>query len=249
MKFINKVVSNLILITLLSSMGSVFAQNREIQDSLIYTDPTVSKSSDYIYGGSLEYWYSHKSINETGYSASATLTQPGINFFVGKDNITASISYRGYGSSSVTFNTVPTTNLGNGEFFETEATIRVLSKQSYISDSVYPYLIGGYQVGHTRTYYGAVSYTSPVVGLGGIIPFNEKFGLRTDFKLLSLKQSSPSVTTGGNIVTGNLYWNLDKDWNAQFGARKTYYASGGYLSYGVNNTSIGYFVMIGKTFK
>lgn len=230
-------------------LTNAYGQGREIQDSLIYTDPTVSKSSDYIYGGSFEYWYSHKSINETGYNATASLTQPGINFFVGKDNLTASFSYRGYGSSSISFSTAPNTNLGNGEFTEFEGTVRVLSKQGFLSDSIYPYFIGGYQTGRSRTYMGSVTYTSPVVGLGGIIPFNDKFGIRTDFKLLSLKQSNPSVTTAGNNVTANLYWNLNNEWNAQFGARKTYYQSGGALSYGLNNTSLGYFAMIGKTFK
>lgn len=233
---------------------NAYGQSREIQDSLIYTDPTISKSSDYIYGGSIEYWYSHKSINNSSYSASSTLTQPGINFFVGKDNITASLSYKGSGSSSTQISTAPSTTYGNGVLTEIEGSVRIRSKESYF-DTVYPYIILGYLSGSTDSWAGNVKYTSPVVGLGGIIPFNEKFGLRTDFKVLSYKQTLDShfptgypTSSSGNFVTANLYWNVDKEWNAQFGARKTYYAGGSALTYGLNNTSIGYFVMLGKTF-
>jgi len=255
MNFTKKIISTSIFIAVTSLTGNVIAQNREIQDSLIYTDPTVSKSSDYIYGGSLEYWYSHKSLNTTDYNASATLTQPGINFFVGKDNLTASISYKGNGSSNVSISTAPTTTYGAGVFTEVEGSLRMLSKDRYFQ-TIYPYAIVGYLSGRSDTYKGSVSYTAPILGLGGIIPFNDKFGLRTDVKLLTLKQSPDSHfssgysnNTSGNLVTGNFYWNLDDNWNAQFGARKTYYAGGGALSYGLNNTSIGYFAMIGKTFK
>jgi hypothetical protein len=235
---------------------NAYGQGREIQDSLIYSDPTVSKSSDYIYGGSLEYWYTHKTINNSSYSASSTLTQPGINFFVGKDNITASLTYKDFGSSSVQISTAPNNTWGTGVLSEVEGSVRIRSKESYF-DTVYPYLILGYLSGSTDTYQGNIKYTSPVLGAGGIVPFNEKFGLRTDFKILSYKQTLDSnfpagnvykTNISGNFVTANLYWNIDKEWNAQFGARKTYYAGGSALALGLNNSYLGYFVMIGKTF-
>jgi hypothetical protein len=254
MNITKKIISTSIFIAVFSSTGNVIAQNREIQDSLIYTDPTISKSSEYIYGGSVEYWYSQKSINASTYSATSTLTQPGINFFVGKDNITASLSYKGSGSSSTQISTAPSTTYGNGVLTEIEGSVRIRSKESYF-DTVYPYIILGYLSGSTDSWAGNVKYTSPIVGLGGIVPFNEKFGLRTDIKVLSYKQSLdthfPSgypTSSNGNFVTGNLYWNIDKEWNAQFGARKSYYQGGSALSYGLNNTSLGYFVMVGKTY-
>jgi hypothetical protein len=236
----------LILLSFLSSFGA-YSQQREIQDSLIYSDPTVSGTS-YIYGGSFEYWSSKTSANGN----SSTVTQPGFNLFAGKDNLTASFSYRGSGSSTIT---ISGSDYSNKTATETEGSLRWLSKNKIAFDSVYPYITIGYLSGYSyNSYYRGVHYTGPTYGVGGIVPFNDKFGLRTEVKLLSLSQkpewtSYPQVNSTGNTVTGNVYWNFDADWNAQFGAKKTYYGGGGVLSTGLQNTNLGYFVMIGKSYK
>jgi len=248
MKLTNK-TKILLTTSLLTIFSDAFAQNREIQDSLIYSDPTVSKSTNYIYGGSFEYW-SSKTTSSSGNNSN--VTQPGFNLFAGKDNLTVSLSYKGSGSSTITINNNDFSNRGAKE---TEGSLRWLSKEKIAFDTIYPYLTVGYLSGYSyNSYYGGVHYTGPTYGVGGIVPFNDKFGLRTEFKFLSLSQKAdsttyPSVNSNGNTVTGNLYWNLDADWNAQFGAKKTYYAGGGILSTGLQNTSLGYFVMIGRSYK
>lgn len=261
MKYTNKLVGNLTMLASLLSIGSVHAQGREIQDSLIYTDPTVSQSSNYIYGGSLEYWSTKRSMSNSYIASNKTLSQVGMNFFVGKDNLTAAISYRGNGSSTVNDINYYDNSVKDqdGTFSELEFTVRLLSKEGYINKTVFPYLIGGYTLGRS-TYYpngtagGTTNYSSPILGFGSIIPFNEKVGIRVDAKGYSVSQNAGSTygtnsnqTSGGNIVTLNLYWNLDKEWNAQVGARKIEYAGSSNLAFAQRGS--GYFVMLGKTFR
>lgn len=249
-QFFNCVVSFFLIAPYTSD---AISQNREIKDSLIYTDPTVSKSSDYIYGGSFEYWSSKTTVSSGN---SSTVTQPGFNLFAGKDNLTASISYKGGGSSSIT---ISNTDYSNRVANETEGSLRWLSKDKIFLETIYPYLSLGYLSGYSsNAYYGSVRYTGPTYGVGGIVPFNDKFGIRAEFKFLSLNQKSDTISYGnvygnvnsnGNTVTGNIYFNFDTDWNAQFGAKKTYYSGGGVLSTGLQNTNLGYFIMVGKSYK
>jgi len=251
-KIISKV---LIFISLPLSIGNAIAQNREIQDSLIYTDPTVSSSSGYIYGGSVEYWNTSPSATYTSWKN--TLTQTGVNFFIGKDNLTAAVAYRGDGTSYREVGYGDTSSVQEQKFSEIELTLRVLSKEGYLFNSVYPYLFGGYTFGKS-TYYsngnttaGTTNISSPILGFGGIIPFNEKVGLRLDAKGYIVSQgagrSIGAGSTGGNIVTGNFYWSIDKEWNAQIGVRKIEYSGSSNLAFAQRGN--GYFLMLGKTYK
>ena len=79
----------LIWITLLLSFFSsgAFSQSRVIEDSLVYSDPTLSKGGGWIYGGSVDYWQVNMKYKPIAgaYTGNLDYGQPGISFLQEKE--------------------------------------------------------------------------------------------------------------------------------------------------------------------
>ena len=240
------------------------AQGRVIEDSLVYNDPSLSKTDDWIKGASIDYhnvYSAPVSVTDTAgtkYTATNSYGMAGLSGFVGKGNLTFLVSYRqGTGNMSVPYGN---TNVSwTKDMSEVEVDARYLITQ-FSSTYFVPYALAGYYSTNetwnfTNTYVNGVleknSYTitAPLVGLGGIVPISDKMGLRADIKqgwfsgsttsnIPAFNGSSISYTGTRLTLTG--YYNIDSNINVQLGLRND-------SSNGASTT--GMYAMLGYTMK
>ncbi|MDX8399672.1 MAG: hypothetical protein R8K20_05430 [Gallionellaceae bacterium] len=234
------------------SIEAIAADNRIIEDTLIYKDPTVASAGQWVFGGALEGFF--VSGTETGLyhgycvcgspgltpqSGNVNTTKPGINLFVGRGNFTVNYAYRS-SESTTQYSGVFSENVTR-KAQEHEITARWLIRD--LATSFTPYLYGGYlsinEDTSSRMASGAnYSYNGKAVspgrgkidglmlGIGAIIPVNEKMGFRVDGGISSLTgtytRDDSYVGNGKSTTsrfTGTMYYNLPANWNVQGGAR------------------------------
>ena len=259
------------------------AQVRVIEDSLVYSDPTVARENNWTMGFSVDYYslsqnltktktlYSSLGQPETGnLSGMQVRTEPGVSLFVGYGDVTAMLSYRsGTGSTSLSGSLSPdpiTVNeVASWTSSETELDVRWLLRKYQISNFV-PYILAGY-ISDTETdnYNGSCTWagssciyapsslngtiTAPLIGIGGIIPLTEKYGIRVDERFANASANytigsfSGSTNFNMNRLTATMYYNFADSWNAQLGGRyQTNNSAGG-------GTTAGLYAMLGYTIK
>jgi|GEM_PF-1227505 len=208
-------------------------------------------------------------VNLTG---TQTYQQPGISGFVGSGDFTVLASYRsGTGtvnaSGANTSGGIAVTANANDAYTQSEYELDLRwLMTNYQTTYFTPYALVGY-VGQTRseTITATVTATNrsssvsatntstssvdsssstPLIGVGGIIPINQKIGFRIDAKFGFVTATSGGVSTSYNAsrLTATMYYNFADAWNAQLGARTESYSNG-------DQSTTGGYAMLGYTFK
>ncbi len=254
---------------------------RVIEESLVLKDPTVAAEKKWLVGGSFEYWYLRGEYNQ--YNSNGVKTKdgtisggmPGGNIFVGYDNFTLQYSYR-KGDFDVNYDFVNSAanSVLKKEQAEQEITLRYLIKPLSAKHFV-PYVVAGYNyttnketetlsTGWRWTYKSATdptratkvidrTYSSPLVGLGAIIPFNNYIGMRADLRAMyssaDWKRDDGTKQTGSGIggaviLTG--YWNIWQGLNLQVGGKWQYLNGGSDVG---SDSKFGVFGMLGYVYK
>ena len=240
------------------SVSSTLAQERKIEENLVFSDPTVAKQQDEWSGGIfLDAIKNSKSItvfdtSGGGHSATATATKLGFSGYVGKGDISYLFSYHPAGgsvnvvSSAYTSSTPIATKTDVYEF-----NVRYLDRAN--ASWYVPYYLAGFAylkntwtvsdvvingVTEVNTTQGLV----PEVGVGVIIPRSDKYGYRLDVKLMygtwrhgstTFPQWAARDTTGQLFPTATVYYNLSDDTNLQAGVQSnSYVGQGFYLQVG-----------------
>jgi len=251
-----KFSSHISIVTLIYfSLTSVaaFAQQRVVEESLVYDDPTVAKPGRWLFGVGVDYYnYSSRTqfTNNSGqtYNSDTKFSQPGASAWIGYGDFTLLSSYRqGSGTTNFPGNTGYTTD--QKEF---DLSLRYLIKPLGAKYFV-PYVLAGYtrlEVKDTISPSQAITtttYNAPGIGVGGIIPITEKYGLRADYRRYKGTSSSQSNDPADNFnpwtqfvkITATAYYNITDNINLQLGARTQYSVTvplstttGGYLSLG-----------------
>jgi len=256
--------------------SSVFAQGRTIEDTLVVSDPTVAARGKWRVGAAVEYWQTHSefdvflSATEFG-TATLDFKQTGFNLFVAYGNWTVQATSRtGEGDYSADITTGCCGRVlfsGPQKTTDDELTLRYL----WPTRSVSPYVLLGYtttKINQTETITSGVAvwsctstktretkteYTGPLLGGGMVVPFSQRFGMRTDLRLkyYSGKYDQTGTTSACQHDTGHGlgydftltgYWNIVAGLNFQLGA-KSQWLNGGE---GVPDSyKLGFFGMLG----
>jgi hypothetical protein len=251
-------------------------QKRVIEEELVLKDPTVAAEKKWLVGGSYEFWYvggSYNRYNNGVKIADGSISgiMNGGNIFVGYDDFTLQYSYRA-GSWDTNFDYVgggASTKLTQ-EQSESEIRLRYLIKPLAFKHFV-PYVLAGYNyttkkdtetiqtAGYTWLYNGGKvkaenrTYSSPEVGIGAIVPFNNYIGMRGDasamFTSADYKRDDGYTVSDNGIganVIGTFYWNIWEGLNMQIGAKWLYLNGGDKIGY---DSKVGGFAMLGYVFK
>jgi hypothetical protein len=246
---------------------SVYGQGREIQDSLIYTDPTVAKGENWVKGFSIDYFQTTK--DGVGYDTaggahyqSTQSKQIGFSGFLGNGNFTLMFTRAPEKYTTIvpaSGNLTSSTTI-NGSTYFNELIGRYLLTD-YQNKYFVPYLLGGYAIVNDTqdmdVYVNNVREVNktkgqgPGVGLGAIFPLTSKYGLRADVKeylaklstesnLFSSFNTSRSVQYVKSTLTG--YYNVDENINAQIGVQNSFIINQD------KSSATGFYVKIGYTF-
>jgi len=208
-----KVKVSLLALSIIS--GGVFAQGRVVEDSLVYDDPTVSKPGKWAFGGAIGGYYSNSNTSGTDtsgntVSASQQFTQPQGSLFAGYGDFTLLARYQKI-NATTGFPSNTMKNDGNSLSADLRWLITDLQAKYFV-----PYVLASYvkQIENYTfsNFSGGVQQTGrtvakgPGVGLGGIIPITEKYGIRADIRQYSIN----------SVGTSNLYSGLNSNRNIQF---------------------------------
>lgn len=240
---------------------AVFAQTRVVEESLVYDDPTVAKPGKWVYGAAIGAYYSNSNTsgNDTsGNTVNATqqFTQPQGSVFVGYSDVTLLLRYQRI-NATTQFPGNTLTNKGNTFSADLRYLVTPLQAKYFV-----PYVLASYvdqTENETFSYVnssglqqtGKVVAKGPGLGIGGIVPITDKFGVRLD-----VRQYNATST-----VTSNMFAGLNGSRNIQYrmGQATAYYnltdhinlQIGGQASY-VNNqpqsTSYGFVTMLGVSY-
>lgn len=242
------------------STGAV-AQNRVIEDSLVYDDPTVARPGQWIYGAGIGAYYSNSNTSGTdtsGNTVNATqqFTQPQVSVFVGYSDVTLLLRYQRI-SATTQFPGNKMTNKGNTLSADLRYLITPLQAKYFV-----PYVLASYvdqtenetfsfvnNNGLQQT--GKVVAKGPGLGIGGIVPITEKYGVRLDVKQYNLTATVTSNMYAGLNSSRNLqyrmgqataYYNLSNHVNIQIGGQATYVPNQS------QSTSYGFITMLGVSY-
>ena len=241
------------------NFGSAFAQQRVVEESLVYDDPTVAKPGNWLFGVSADYYnytaqgYAYDT-NNNKYPSQQNFSQPGVSAWAGYGDFSLLMAYKqGSGSTSV-----PAANTGwKTENKEFEVNLRYLIMPLSMKYFV-PYVLAGYiravdQDTLNNVYVNGVlevnttTSKGPGLGAGGIIPITQKYGFRADYRQYKGTSTTVSPVAAFNgtsdlqfiRITGTAYYNITDNINFQLGARTQYVqnrprstATGGYVSLG-----------------
>ena len=236
-------------------------EGRVINEELVLKDPTVANPKNFLVGGALEGWFvtGPYSTSQNGVIVANGNINGGLlgeNFFFGYGNLTLQYTHReGSFNINSTFITGNLTTTDNEKQFENEYTARWLFK---VSKHFNPYAIVGYNGtsvldntlnSKNGAFLGAskTSYSSSLWGGGAIVPFNQRFGMRADIRLLFTNgkfvnnngfTSSGSGVGGAGTLTG--YVNIVKGLNLQAGFKEQV------LNAGPNVSSFARFGLFGS---
>jgi hypothetical protein len=245
--------------------SGAFAEERVLEDSLVYDDPTVAKAGQWVGGVSFDIWKFTSPVaasNTQGQSVSATqnLTQPGVSAFVGYGDFTLMGSYR-QGQSTTQYGS-PVNNTGTTTAYETEIDLRYLITPLGMKYFV-PYVMASY-IDHRENDLVSVYQNGtqehnwlhlrgPGGGIGGIIPITEKFGFRIDERIISANNTNVSniypglgFSTHANVFETTVvgYYNFTDHINGQVGFRSQQVHQGSNL----NSTTNGVYATVGYSF-
>jgi len=252
---------------------------RVIEETLVVTDPTVATAGNWLVGGALEYWYISgdyiitDASNNVLAEGDIKYKQPGFNLYAGYGDFTVLFTSRsGDGTLDLAYAPGalgPATTLISSarvEQEDREISLRwIFSKSEHFA----PYLLAGYswtdyEEAETLTTPGfiwtatgtptrtkTIEYTAPLIGIGAILPFNEKFGVRVDgrVKFYSAKRTRSGFASDegdgiGGDMTGTAYLNIFEGLNLQLGGRFTHLDAG---DAGGTVSRWGWFGMLGYT--
>lgn len=258
--------------------GTASAQ-RTIEETLVLRDPTVAAPRNWLIGAALEYWYVsgeynlYDANNNKVADGDIKYKQPGFNIYAGYGDFTVLYTSRS-GDGTLDFTYAPFA-LGPAASISThsdveqedrELTLRwIFLKRQHFA----PYVVAGYSwtdfeetqtivtPGFFWTATGTnrrtqtIEYTAPLIGIGAIVPINERLGFRADgrVKFYSAKRTGNGFSTveddgvGGDFtVTG--YFNIFEGLNLQLGGRFTHLNGGDMIG---SSSRWGWFGMLGYT--
>jgi len=241
-------ISTYALVVLVSAVGTVaHSQQREIKESLVFSDPTVAKSDSWVKGFSVDYNSTTK--DGVGYDSGGGAHSQSTN-----SNTVGFSGFIGYGNFTLMFTQAPerfTTvvpasgNLTTSTIINGSSTTRELVGRYLLTElqGTYfvPYVLGGYvtfdDTQDMDVYINGVrevnksSGGGPGLGFGGIFPMSEKFGFRADAKLYY-----GNITNTSNVIaafntsekvkyvksTITAYYNLTDRINLQLGIQSSF---------------------------
>jgi hypothetical protein len=241
-----------------AAIPSTAAAQRVIEETL--GDPTVAAPRRWLFGAALEYWYvrgDHEIINASGRTiaeGTLTYTQPGFSVYAGHGDFTVFVTSRsGDGDIDLTYapGAVAPTQAQTTSQIEQDDREIVLRWIFLKRPHFAPYVVAGYSwtdYEETETFATpgltwpttgtasrrtTIEYTAPLVGIGAIVPVNERFGLRAEgrVKFYDAERSSQGLATvsddgvGGDF-TAAAYFNLVEGLNIQAGGRYSYLDGG-----------------------
>jgi hypothetical protein len=241
-----------LILLALSSYCPIFAyaDERLIEDNLVYDDPTVARPNNWNGGISVDYW-SMSTVSKSG-GGTFRLSEPGISAYVGYGDFSILGSFR-QGSGNDVFNNGTSYNNRQKQQNE-EIDLRWLAT-NFSMRYLTPYLIVGFVRANTSTQVnennvavgaGTSINTTPVYGFGGIVPINELLGFRADAKFGNLSTTNGGIWSGSNNqrvsqTTVTAYYNVTENWNAQIGLQSIYLSG--------QPTQTGYYAKIGYAFR
>jgi len=245
----------------------VYSQQRVIEDSLVYNDPTVAKQSKWVKGVSIDYNYTQKdgvgydSQGGAHYQATNSSTV-GFSAFGGYGNFTLMATYAPEKYSTTvppSGNLSSTTNInGSTDWYEVIGRYLITDLQTKY---FVPYVLGGFAYVKDRqdmdVYVNGVrevnktKSSGPGIGLGAIIPLTKNYGLRAD-----IREYFASVTTSSNVIgafnrtrevqyirsTVTGYYNISDNVNLQLGLQSSFIVNQ------VKSTGTGGYLKLGYTF-
>jgi len=243
-------ISTVTLIYLSLTSVAAFAQQRVVEDSLVYDDPTVAKPGKWLFGVGVDYYNWSKQTSFGAYTETQKVSQPGISAWTGYEDFTLLMSYKqGYGTTYYPGNAGGFRSDNQDIDITLRYLIMPLSKKYFV-----PYILAGYtDMTIKDTQYSNATivtktfFKAPSIGIGGIIPVTEKYGFRADYKRYKGTSSSSSNDPNDQFVpwtqmiriTATAYYNISENINFQVGARTEYFQSisqstqtGGYASLG-----------------
>lgn len=258
--------------------GTASAQ-RVIEETLILRDPTVASPRNWLVGGALEYWYVSGEYNITDNAGNIIAEgdidykQTGWNAYAGYGDFTVLFTSRS-GDGDIDFTYAPFA-LGPAASIQTTSKVEqedreILLRWIFLKRPHFaPYVVAGYSwtdyeedqtivtpgfiwtATGTATRRETIEYTAPLVGIGAIIPINERFGVRVDgrVKFYSADRTRSGLANDssdgvGGDLTGTAYINIFEGLNAQIGGRFTHLDAG---DAGGTNSRFGWFAMLGYT--
>jgi len=263
--------------------SSAFSQGRTIEETLVVSDPTVAAAGKWAVGGAVEYWKTHSEFdvffNEAKGTGTLDFAQTGYNVFAGYGNWTLQATGRkGDGDYNATGSPKccgPITVDGTQKATDSEITLRYL----WPTRSISPYVLVGYtdtklQLTETivaspavpgtqftctssKTRTSDTTYKGPLLGGGAVIPFSQRFGMRTALRLKWYKGTYDENGTGaacqhtdgsglGYDFTLTGYWNIIAGLNAQIGVKAQWLNAGEDVP---DWYKLGVFGMLGYTFR
>jgi len=235
----------------LAATSALAQDGRVIDEEIVLMDPTVSAPQKWAAGASAEYWYMagpYKTKNAAGeVTAKGNINGsiPGGNVFIGYDKFTLQYSHR-EGFLNIKQTDTDNTNViynSKDRQIEEEVTLRYLFKAN---KHLSPYVLVGYNetslevrkeieansgfvwaYNMTRFHGERTTYSSGLVGLGAIVPLNERIGFRADGRLLYTRavyaRDDQNLTRSGSGIgggaTGTVYVNIVKGLNVQAGLK------------------------------
>jgi len=238
-----------------------FAQNRVVEESLVYDDPTVARSGKWVYGAAIGAYYSNSNTsgtNTSGNTVNATqqFTQPQGSVFVGYSDVTLLLRYQRI-NATTQFGDNRMTTKGDTLSADLRYLVMPLQAKYFV-----PYVLASYvdqTENETFSYVnnsglqqtGKVVAKGPGLGIGGIVPITEKYGVRLDVRQYSLTSTVTSNMFSGLNGSRNLqyrmgqatmYYNLSDHVNIQIGGQATYIPNQS------QSTSYGFITMLGVSY-
>ena len=231
-------ISTVTLIFLSLTSVSAFAQQRVVEESLVYDDPTVAKPGKWIFGASIDY------LNTSANSETKDSTGDANGYQKSNSSQIGGSAYVGYGDFSILANYAPSkTTINNTSGVKTAETawlgevnlrwlIMDLKTQYFV-----PYVLGGY-VRYMSSGTSTGSWTGwqkgtiegPGLGVGGIVPLSEKYGFRADIKQYYANTKNTNSNSSYNttdkqqfwMITATAYYNITQNVNIQVGAQNNF---------------------------
>jgi len=255
-----------ILLALTSSF-SAYSQQREIQESLVYSDPTVAKGDKWVQGFSIDYFQTTK--DGVGYDSgggahyqSTKSKQMGFSAFLGHGDFTLMFTRmpEKYNTIVPASGNLTSSTTINGLTYVNELIGRYLLTD-YQNEYFVPYVLGGYaMLNDTQdmdVYVNGVREVNktkgggPGFGVGAIFPLTSKYGFRADVKeYLSKITNESNVISGFNATrsvqyvksTLTAYYNIDNNVNAQIGVQNSFVINQD------KSSGTGFYIKLGYTF-
>jgi len=243
------------------SSGVAIAQQRVVEESLVYDDPTVAKPGKWLFGVAVGAFYSNGNTSGSDTSgnvvnATQQYTQPQGSAYIGYEDVTLLMRYQ---KSKATTQFPGNTAKMDGNTYSVDLRwlITQLGSKHFV-----PYVLGTYAQLTENTTFSYVNNSGvqqtgksdakgPGLGFGGIFPITEKYGIRADARQYNAKSTNSSnmfseFNSSSNIqyrqfqATG--YYNITDSINLQLGGQSTYIVNR------QESTSYGFFTQIGYSF-